>query len=219
MALVHNCIIRAMNSIYIQAPLIPSSEYKSFISYSLSVFQGLGAHHGGEEEIFFPELEKWTGEKGIMDTNIAQHEAFHTSLLAWGKWLENVAKTPANFDGHECTTLMDQFIAPLSTHLADEIPSLVSLSRYCAVLDDKLKGMMKAEGDKVMAAMSKTTQLPAFLLNHDITFEGGIHVFPPIPALVSWTLRQCFGRWNASWWKFSAVGFDGQPRELLFVKN
>jgi len=130
-----------------------------------------------------------------------------------------MSKALASFNGHKCTALIDLFIEPLLTHLGDKIPTLVSLSRHAAVLDDKLGDMMKAEGDKVMASLSKTQQLPAFLLNHDVTYEGGIHNFPPIPAPVRWVLRQCFGRWNSSWWKFATAGFDGQPRELLFLTH
>jgi len=35
--------------------------------------------------MMFPELEKITGEKGLIDANIAQHEAFHSGLHARGK--------------------------------------------------------------------------------------------------------------------------------------
>ncbi|KAF1998332.1 hypothetical protein P154DRAFT_495311 [Amniculicola lignicola CBS 123094] len=215
MTLVHNCISRAFNTIYLQAPHILPADESSFISYCWAGYQGLEAHHDGEENILFPMLEEKTGEKGLMNANIAQHEAFHTGFHAWGEWLQAVKSGKEKWDGKTCVAMMDDFIAPLSTHLNDEIPTLLGLARFGDKID--LKSMTKAEADKVMAGMSKRTQLPAFLLNHDVEFERGVHRFPPIPGPVIWTLREVFGRWNKDWWKFASCGFDGRPRMRLYV--
>ncbi|KAF2010939.1 hypothetical protein BU24DRAFT_427135 [Aaosphaeria arxii CBS 175.79] len=212
MALVHNCIIRAINTIYHQAPLVTPSDYKSFTSYCLATYEGLEAHHNGEEEHFFPEVERLTGITDIMSTNISQHAAFHTAFDAWGNWLKAVKSGDKTFDGKQCVRIMDQFMAPLATHLADEIPTLLALAEYADKID--IQAILKAEAEQVMAKMSKTTQLPLILLNHDTTFEGGIHRFPPLPGPVIWVLREAFGRWNADWWKFAACGFDGRPKAL-----
>lgn len=216
MALVHNCIIRALNSIYLQALNIPAKDYKSFTKYMLATYQSLEAHHDGEEEFFFPEIEKATGQRGLMDVNIQQHEAFHSGFHGWGAWISDLDCGKKQFDGKLCVELMDLFLRPLATHLAEEIPTLLSLSKYGDKLD--LKGLSKAEGDKVMGSLSKTTQLPLFWMNHDETFENGIHSFPPIPSPVKWTLRQ-LSRWNADWWKFSSCGVTGLPRELAFIEK
>jgi hemerythrin-like domain-containing protein len=216
MALVHNCIIRALNSIYLQAINIPTKDYKAFTKYMLATYQSLEAHHDGEEEFFFPEIEKATGQKGLMDVNVKQHEAFHSGFHAWGAWISDLDCGKKQFDGKLCVELMDRFLQPLATHLADEIPTLLSLSKYGNKLD--LVGLSKAEGDKVMGSLSKTTQLPLFWMNHDETFENGIHSFPPIPGPVKWTLRQ-LSRWNADWWKFGSCGVNGMPRELLFLSE
>lgn len=106
-------------------------------------------------------------------------------------------------------------MTPLGAHLAAEIPSLMALSRFGDKLD--LQGLIKQEGDKAMGGMSKTTQLPLFLLNHDTTFESGIHSFPPVPAPMLFMLRSVFGRWQRQWWQFSTCGYDGLPRELKFL--
>ena len=147
-----------------------------------------------------------------MSTNVVQHAAFHTGFHAWGAWLHAVQAGTQPFDGRKCAELMDGFMGPLAIHLADEIPTILGLREYEGVLD--MRALMKAEGDKVMAAMSKTAELPVFLLNHDVTYEGGIHHFPPIPSPVIWVLREVFGRWNSNWWKFAACGFDGRPKDL-----
>lgn len=107
---------------------------------------------------------------------------------------------------------MDTFIEPLSQHLHDEIPTLLELAEYGDKLD--LLALMQKEGEKVMAGLSKTAQLPVFLLNHDVTFEGGIHNFPPIPPPVKWVLMRVFTIPNWTWWKFAACDTTGRPRPL-----
>jgi hemerythrin-like domain-containing protein len=210
-------IIRAINSIYIQAPHVPPSSHKSFVSYCIATYEGLMAHHDGEEDFLFPEMERLTGEKGLMDANISQHEKFHSGLESWIEYLRNVQQNPNSntFSGEKCRALMNAFIDPLSTHLADEIPTLLSLSRFGDSLN--LADLLKREGEKVMGGLSKTNQLPLFWVNHDAEFEGGIHNFPPVPPPVRWVLFQVFGRWQRDWWKFGCVGYDGRGRELLFV--
>lgn len=212
MALVHNCIIRAFNTIYHQAPHIIPSDYVSFTSYCISTWECLEAHHTGEEEFMFPEIQKLTGIQDLMAINISQHAAFHTGFHAWGAWLQAVHAGTETFDGKRCVELMDAFTEPLAQHLAEEIPTILGLREYKDVLD--IRALMKAEAEKVMAAMSKTTQLPLIFLNHDVTYEGGIHNFPPVPTPVVWVLREVFGRWHASWWKFAACSYDGKPKDL-----
>ncbi|KAF2749666.1 hypothetical protein M011DRAFT_475018 [Sporormia fimetaria CBS 119925] len=216
MSNVHNCIIRAFNSIYLQAPHIPPSHHTPFINYMLAAYTGLKAHHEGEESFFFPELERITGEKDLMDANISQHADFHSGFEAFGKWLQELKNGREIYDGDKCVRLLDAFIGPLSSHLNDEISTILQLSKYGDLLD--LRKLGKAEGDKVMGTLNKTTQLPVFFLNHDLTYENGLHAsFPPIPGVVTWVLREGFARWNASWWQFATCGFDGRPRELPFL--
>ncbi|ORY16455.1 hypothetical protein BCR34DRAFT_584396 [Clohesyomyces aquaticus] len=212
MALVHNCISRAFNSIYHQARLISPSDHSTFISYSYSCYQGLEAHHDGEETILFPAIEAATGQKGIMEANIKQHEAFHPGFHAWGAWLKDLTEGKDTWDGDKCVALMDSFTEPLSQHLQDEIPTLLGLAKFGDSMD--LKALTQKEADTVMKGLSKTKQMPAFLMNHDVTFEGGIHHFPPLPAPVTWVLLNVFGRVKSEWWKFAACGFDGRPRAL-----
>jgi hypothetical protein len=216
MALVHNCIIRALNSIYLQAPHVPASEHANFIAYSLATYQGLMAHHDGEEHTFFPELEHLTGETGLMDENVDGHREFDTKLGEWGHWLEACKAGTKTFSATTCLSMMDVFLPALHTHLCDEIPSLLALKRF-PDLQSRLPALMEAEGQKVMGAMSKTELLPMFLLNHDVGFEGSRHNFPPLPPPVRWVLREVCGRWNGGWWKFATCGFDGRARELRFL--
>jgi hypothetical protein len=221
MALVHNCIIRALNSIYLQAPFVPTREHQNFLAYAHATYLGLTMHHDGEEEMFFPELEKRTGEKGIMESNVQGHRDFDKQFDAWGKWLERCMasakdkKEVEQFDASKCRAMMEAFMPPLSEHLADEIPTLLDLRRFP---DLDLRQMMADEGEKIMGSMSKTDLLPLFFVNHDVLFEGGIHNFPPVPAPVKFVLSQVFGRWQSAWWQFATCGLDGKPRELKYLK-
>lgn len=71
--MVHNTLLRGLNSIYNQAPNIRPEDYKEFIGYSLSWHSVLYDHHTGEEEHFFPGIEEAVGEKGLLDGSVEEH--------------------------------------------------------------------------------------------------------------------------------------------------
>lgn len=73
MCVVHNALLRGLNSIYIQGPNIKPADFKDFIGYSLCWFYVVHEHHTSEEEQFFPEIEEAVGEKGIMESNVQEH--------------------------------------------------------------------------------------------------------------------------------------------------
>jgi hypothetical protein len=73
MCVVHNALLRGLNSIYVQGPNIQPPEYKDFIGYSLCWHSTVHEHHTSEEDQFFPEIEEAIGEKGLLDGNVQQH--------------------------------------------------------------------------------------------------------------------------------------------------
>lgn len=73
MALVHNVLIRAYNSIYLQATRVRPEDVADFLHYCLAWYMMLKGHHDGEEEVYFPGIEKATGVKGIMDSEVHEH--------------------------------------------------------------------------------------------------------------------------------------------------
>ena len=74
MANAHTMLIRCLNSIYLQAPYVKEeADIQDLLQYSLFWEEWLHGHHYGEEKVFFSEVEKVTGQKGIMDRNIEQH--------------------------------------------------------------------------------------------------------------------------------------------------
>lgn len=218
MACVHNCIMRAFNGIYHHAATVSPAEYRSFVSYAYYCCAGLHAHHDGEENFGFPALEDATGEKGLMDVNVQQHEAFHGGLAEFASYLESLLKGDVRqFSGTKLRSILDSFAPALNQHLHDEIPTLLGLAKYGDKLD--LKGLMENEAEQVMRGLSKTKVMPVFLLNHDVGYEGGIHAsFPPIPAPVKWVFMHVFTLFHYSWWKYASCDFSGNLKVLKSEK-
>lgn len=63
--------LRTINAIYIQAPYVKPQDQQAFLSYASCLFNGIEAHHHGEEESLFPEIERLTGNSGIMAENVS----------------------------------------------------------------------------------------------------------------------------------------------------
>lgn len=219
MALIHNAWIRALNSIYQAAPHVPESEYFNFVRYAWLVYGAIKRHHDEEEEFVFPLIEERAGAKDIMATNVEQHEAFETGLRAFAAYLSDMVdhQTHANFDGQKLRQLIDVFRDPLQTHLEDEIHTLVRLAEF-PHLD--IHALMEKAHKDTLAHMSWAHQrdgLPVLLLNHDMTYEDGMHgSFPPLPAPLSFVFRRVVTFWNAGSWKFTTCDATQRPKELLF---
>ncbi len=89
-------------------------------------------HHGGEEEILFPQIEAMSGEAGIMEKNVEQHHGFHDGLEKFKEYTTSClrSKDAAAFDGRELVAIIDSFGHALATHLKEEIDTLLGLQRY-----------------------------------------------------------------------------------------
>lgn len=151
MALVHNMLIRGLNSIYLQAPHIQPKDEASFLNYILAWYAILHTHHEGEEADFFPTVEKMSGAEGIMATNVEQHHAFQPGLEALVAYAKSALAKTEKYDGTRIVSLIDAFGHVLAQHLADEIPTLLSLRQY----GDKMASLKKRfdeEGEKNMVS-------------------------------------------------------------------
>ena len=78
--MIHNSMIRGLNSIYVQAPHVLPADHADFIEYSRCWAELVIGHHDVEETVFFPNIEKSIGIKGLMDANIEQHRMFYFPL-------------------------------------------------------------------------------------------------------------------------------------------
>jgi len=108
---------------------------------------------------------------------------------------------------------MEAFSDELFTHLNDEIPTILALSKYADKLD--LVKLFDEEGEKTMGALSKVAALPFFFLNNDVTYEDGLWAeFPPAPKPVKWAVCHVFTMYNQKWWKFASCDTYGVPKPL-----
>src|SRR5690348_15787501 len=130
MALIHNDMIRGLNSIYLQAPHVQTKDQRSFCSYIIRWHQLLHVHHSAEEAEVFPDVEAMAGERGIMEANVDQHHAFTDGLGAFVAYVQEILGRKQRYDGDKAVKLIDAFGTVLVQHLHDEIPTLLSLRKY-----------------------------------------------------------------------------------------
>jgi hypothetical protein len=143
-------------------------------SVSLQVFRNLqlfltspSGHHDAEEAVLFPEIEKVTGEEGIMNRNVEQHHGFLPGLEAWSQYSSDCMKKegPSKFDATQFTKLIGSFAPQLVAHLAEEIPTLLALDKY------DIAAVKKAfqNFDKHMMSKSDVVGIPVPVLIHSLT--------------------------------------------------
>jgi hemerythrin-like domain-containing protein len=136
MAHLHNCIIRGINCIYLQAPNVHAADdVKDFLFFTRAWCSFVHHHHQIEEDLVFPRLEAYTGKAGCMSANIEQHHLFEPGLK---QLTEYATKTPVgDFDSVKLRALIDGFATALQTHLEAEISTLLDLQSY------ESKGLME----------------------------------------------------------------------------
>ncbi|KAF1808215.1 hypothetical protein P152DRAFT_253719 [Eremomyces bilateralis CBS 781.70] len=218
MATIHNAFIRCFNTIYLQALHVQPTDYPTFVGYAEAWVIGLASHHNGEEEHFFPELRKRTGDDQLMTENEEQHHRFHGGMERYRAYLAEVKRSRGcrDFDGRKLIGIMDSFKDALMEHLADEIPTIQALEKYAGKLD--LNQLMEETAEHSMGSMPKLSVIPAVFLNHDVTYEGGLMAdFGKFPAVMEFTLRRIFPLWNYEWWKFASCDKTGHPKGLHCV--
>lgn len=131
MALVHNTFIRALNSIYLHAPLIAprnKSLARDLLTYCQCWVALVALHHQTEEKFLFSAFEKRIPTaKGILDTNIHQHEEFHSGLAEFEKYVESALAGDEPYSSETLLKLIDGFSEPLMKHFNDEISTLMRM--------------------------------------------------------------------------------------------
>ncbi|KAI5781763.1 hypothetical protein DFH27DRAFT_506009 [Peziza echinospora] len=236
MALIHNVIVRGLNSIYLQARNVAPTriakvtpENKAdvqlrdeFIEYCNEWCVFIHMHHEGEEKSLFPPIEKAIGIPGIMDGNIEQHKAFGDGIRRLEEYLKQVSppKTGERVGedkflyGPELCEILDSFGEVLVRHLTEEISTLMALKGYRDVLD--LKRLCDAEGEDAMKEASLFKTLCFVACNLDFDYEGGKHkYFPPAPWILMFLLRNVFWIPHRRLWKFGSCTSKGKLRPKL----
>ena len=240
MALVHNVIIRGLNSIYLQARGVAPFKIKSvtpdnqpavqlrddFVEYCTIWAEFLHAHHHGEEEFLFPEVERIIGVPGIMEPNVNQHEAFKPGLDEFDAYLKRVSGKsykPAErvgedkfLYGEELCRIIDSFGEILVQHLQEEIPTLLALEKFGDRLP--IAELFEKEGKLVMSKVKMSTVLVFFVVCYDMEFEGGMHKhFPEAPAIIMFLCRYILPWFNRRLWKFAPCTPMGVLKELPYA--
>jgi hemerythrin-like domain-containing protein len=133
MSLAHNGIIRGLNSIYLQAPHLPSpatdpTTARDFLTYCQCWSESMHHHHDAEEKAFFPDIESISGVDGLMEQNVEQHRAFTPGFEAFEAYCRSCES--GEFDGEKVRRLVEGFAEPLVKHLHDEIETLRALDEY-----------------------------------------------------------------------------------------
>jgi hemerythrin-like domain-containing protein len=131
MALAHNGILRGLNSIYVQAEHLPHDDLgviRDFLTYCQCWCESMHHHHDAEETIFFPSIEVISDVKGLMQSNVEQHQAFTPGFDIFQEYSR--ACPPRNFDGRKIKNLIEGFAEPLTRHLHEEIETLRALDKY-----------------------------------------------------------------------------------------
>ena len=137
MALVHNIIIRGLNSIWTNAPLVCSTnpegktdsestaasslkscpDIANLMGYAQMLLIMIHQHHHGEETVIFPLLQ----EKVDMGINVDQHESFQTPMKALEQYIGDVKEGREIYDWKTMRRVTEEFAEPLIEHLREEV--------------------------------------------------------------------------------------------------
>jgi hemerythrin-like domain-containing protein len=129
MTFAHNGILRGLNSIYQQCTHVTEpSDIKDLLQYTRMWYDWIEEHHEAEERMFFPDIEEITGVKGLMEKNIAQHHAFLPGLEELGKYSKQTKIE--EYDGLKLVDIIDRFGTSFTSHLEEEIQTLLALKVF-----------------------------------------------------------------------------------------
>ncbi|KAK6224736.1 hypothetical protein QIS74_03063 [Colletotrichum tabaci] len=165
MTIIHNLIIRILNTVYLQCVNVEKSpdDIQDFVSYAIEWARMVEEHHHTEEETVFPQIERLAGVPGLMQANVAQHEAFHDGLHAYMGYLEKVHKSDEAYSGERLRSIIDSFMPTLRQHLSDEIDTLLKLGDYDrdweAWFEKLVKELLAKRGDPNLKSKLSQEQL------------------------------------------------------------
>ena len=133
----HNCLLRGLNAIMLQAPHIPStgspgyneSDVRDLLIYIQAWVKTVNHHHEVEETVMFPEIEKMAGGEGVFSGAVHQHHKFHDGLVELLRVVEEMQTDLAKYSWVDIEAIIDGFAPALVEHLRDEIEIFLGLER------------------------------------------------------------------------------------------
>ncbi|KAL0933067.1 hemerythrin HHE cation binding domain-containing protein [Colletotrichum truncatum] len=145
MVIIHNMILRIINTVYLQCINVEKSpnDVLAFVSYAIEWGKMVEEHHHTEETEVFPEIEEMVGIPGLMEANVAQHEAFVGGLHTYLGYLSRVQRGEEPYSGRELKSIIDSFMPGLRQHLSDEIDTLIKLGEYDREWDEWFERLHK----------------------------------------------------------------------------
>jgi hemerythrin-like domain-containing protein len=231
----HNGMLRGLNSIYQQAPHVSNpKDIQDFLTYCRFWTLWIHEHHEGEETMFFPAVEKITGEKGFMEKNVAQHKAFEGGFKRFEEWFTKAEQDIGSYDGMQARKILDEAGPVLTQHLTDEISTLLALKEYDG---EQLKKAMDefsqemAKGDKVSLpslmrrlaciwntwlTMPQDILYPLVFGTLDKTFEGGNFWPEEVPFFVFPLVHYWYEKKHQGVWRFNPCTTYREKRPLMF---
>ncbi|USP78801.1 hypothetical protein yc1106_06075 [Curvularia clavata] len=218
MACVHNLLLRGLNSIYHQAPFVSDpKDVSDLMLYTTAWADTIHHHHAAEEKYFFPRIEELAAEAGQacnMQANVAQHEGFEGGMADMVKWAKAVAAGEEKYDGEELKRRIDVFAPLLTTHLHEEIDTLIGLDKCDSKQVEKA---MKDTADEGGKTADPNLVIPLIMGCLDKNYPGSEH-FPPLPFFVPYLNAYWFARKHTGCWRFNPSDHWGKPRPLQFLK-
>ncbi|KAM6483684.1 hypothetical protein HDV62DRAFT_333116 [Trichoderma sp. SZMC 28011] len=220
MITVHNCLLRGINSVYLQCVNVERSpeSIPAFIKYATAWGHILHEHHTTEEKWFFPEIEAITGEKGIMDVNVEQHHAFDEGLKQYNAHLEDAGTGKGTYDGAKLKSIIDSFMPVLRQHLQDEIFTLKAFEKY-KDKTDWAKWTKETASKAIKATQTAdgmVVDLPFMVHNHEVAFEQ-VGSWPPVPSIIFFFLKLLYFGKHSDCWQFAPCDKSGKAKDLPFA--
>ena len=176
MAFSHNCLLRGLNAIMLQAPHIPPStsptysaqDVRDLLFYVGSWVKTVEWHHHTEETCMFPGIEEFTNEPGIMEGPKGQHEKFTHGLESLLRYAQETKPEDYRWEGADgMKSIIDQFTPSLTKHLYEEIDVFLTLGR----LDSKGLRAAWDAAEEVAKAKGKFYMLVRFPMTVPLTVK------------------------------------------------
>lgn len=98
-----------------------------------------------------------------MERNVEQHEAFLPVLDTFGQYVQDCLNKTKKFDSKEFIRLIDAFAPVLSTHLKEEIDTLLALGKYNVGPELKKAYLVLAEDAQKASKVSSSALEPNFI--------------------------------------------------------
>ncbi|TVY93828.1 Sterol-4-alpha-carboxylate 3-dehydrogenase, decarboxylating [Lachnellula willkommii] len=213
MAMTHNTIFRALNSIYYQAlKIVPGSqETVDFLTYCSIVFEFMHHHNLSEEHYYFPDIQKHTGNSELMQSNIQQHRKIDDAFETLQKYAELVPRD--KYDGLKLCSLMDDFAPVYQEHMTAEINTILDLhDKIDSVSLRKIDKKMRDEAENY-SDIFKAAPLYLGCQDRNFTVDGEKIHFPEVSFLAAYFVDLVLSHRHRGAWRFNPSTMHGTPRK------